>query len=143
MPLFRAVQTSASALTAERVRMDVIASNLANANATRGPGGEAYKRRIVLFQPFVDRYLASAGGGDTGSAGVVVSGIIEDQSAPRRVHQPGHPDADADGYVTLPAINPVVEMTDLIASSRAYEANVTALNAAKQLILKALEIGRR
>ncbi|MCS7172061.1 MAG: flagellar basal body rod protein FlgC [Armatimonadetes bacterium] len=143
MSLFRAMETSASALTAERVRMEVIAGNLANANTTRGPEGP-YRRKVVLFAPLVNRFLASLGPVAVGEArGVVVAGIVEDLSPPRRVYDPGHPDADPEGFVTLPNVNPAVEMVDLIASARAYEANVVALNTTKQAILKALEIGRR
>ncbi|MBI4277481.1 MAG: flagellar basal body rod protein FlgC [Armatimonadetes bacterium] len=145
MSFFRTIQVSASALTAERMRMDVIASNLANANTTRTADGSPYRRRVVLFAPLVNQMTASVEGAVAGGGpgGVVVTGIAEDPTPPRRVYQPGHPDADAQGYVMLPAINPVTEMVDLMASSRAYEANVTALNVAKQLVLKALEIGRR
>ncbi len=143
MGLFHALEASATALTAERVRMEVIATNLANANTTRGPEGP-YRRRVVLFAPLVDRFLASLGPAPASEArGVVVAGIVEDLKPPRRVYDPGHPDADAEGFVTLPNVNPVVEMVDLIASARAYEANVVALNTTKQAILKALEIGRR
>ncbi|MDR5708902.1 MAG: flagellar basal body rod protein FlgC [Armatimonadota bacterium] len=143
MSLFRALEASASALTAERVRMEAIAGNLANANTTRGPGGP-YRRKVVLFAPLVSRFLASLGPVAGGEAqGVVVAGIVEDPTPPRRVYDPGHPDADAEGFVTLPNVNPAVEMVDLIASARAYEANVIALNTTKQVILKALEIGRR
>jgi flagellar basal-body rod protein FlgC len=144
MSLLRAIEISASALTAERVRMDVIAANLANANTTRTAGGGPYRRRVVLFAPVIDQLLASVDGAPVaGAGGVAVAGIVEDPAPPRRVYDPGHPDADRDGFVELPNINPVTEMADLIASARAYEANVTALNTAKQVILKALEIGRR
>lgn len=144
MSLLRAMEISASALTAERVRMDVIAANLANANTTRTAGGGPYRRRVVLFAPIVDQLVASVDGVPmAGAGGVAVAGIVEDPTPPRRVYDPGHPDADRDGFVELPNINPVTEMADLIASARAYEANVTALNTTKQVILKALEIGRR
>jgi len=139
--LFRAMEASASALTAERVRMEVVAGNLANANTTGGPSGP-YRRRVAVFAPLLDRF-ALAGGGAGEGGGVVVAAIAEDSSAPRRVYDPGHPDADAQGFVTYPNVNPAVEMADLIASSRAYELNVVALNTTKQLILRALEIGRR
>ncbi|MDR7569090.1 MAG: flagellar basal body rod C-terminal domain-containing protein, partial [Armatimonadota bacterium] len=99
---------------------------------------------VVLFAPLVSRFLASAGPAAVGEAqGVVVAGIVEDPTPPRRVYDPGHPDADAEGFVTLPNVNPAVEMADLIASARAYEANVMVLNTTKQAILRALEIGRR
>ncbi len=143
MSLFRALETSASALTAERVRMEVASSNLANANTTRGPGGP-YRRRVVFFAPLLERVAASwAGAALSESRGVVVAGIVEDPSPPRRVYDPGHPDADADGFVALPNVNPVVEMADLMASARAYELNAVAFQTVKQVILKALELGRR
>ncbi len=144
MSLFRALEASASALTAERVRMEVSASNLANANTTRTPEGGPYRRRVVFFAPLVERLAAGWGGGvASDSPGVVVAGIVEDPSPPRRVYDPGHPDADREGFVTLPNVNPVTEMADLMASARAYELNTVVFNTIKQVILKALELGRR
>lgn len=144
MSLFRALEASASALTAERVRMEVTASNLANANTTRTAEGGPYRRRVVFFAPLVDRLVASLGGGaPLDSRGVVVAGVVEDPSPPRRVYDPGHPDADREGFVTLPNVNPVTEMADLMASARNYELNAVAFNTVKQVILKALELGRR
>ncbi len=144
MSLFRALEASASALTAERVRMEVASANLANANTTRTPEGGPYRRRVVFFSPLLERLTASLSGGPVPDrAGVVVAGIAEDPSPPRRVYDPGHPDADRDGFVALPNVNPVTEMADLMASARAYELNVVAFNTVKQVILKALELGRR
>ncbi len=144
MSLFRALEASASALTAERVRMEVASANLANANTTRTPEGGPYRRRVVFFAPLVEHLAASLAGGPVADrAGVVVAGIAEDPSPPRRVYDPGHPDADRDGFVALPNVNPVTEMADLMASARAYELNVVAFNTVKQVILKALELGRR
>lgn len=144
MSLFRALEASASALTAERVRMEVAASNLANANTTRAAGGGPYRRRVVFFAPLMQRLAASWGGAPASdSAGVVVAGIVEDPSPPRRVYDPGHPDADGEGFVTLPNVNPVTEMADLMASARAYELNTVVFNTVKQVLLKALELGRR
>ena len=144
MSLFRALEASASALTAERVRMEVASANLANANATRTPEGGPYRRRVVFFAPLLEHLSASLSGGVVADrAGVVVAGIVEDPSPPRRVYDPGHPDADRDGFVALPNVNPVTEMADLMASARAYELNVVAFNTVKQVILKALELGRR
>ncbi len=148
MSLFRSLITSASGLTAQRMRMDVISNNLANINTTRTENGEAYRRQVVLFaerQPSFDALLA----GDLNPSaspkvghGVRVTAISVDQSELRRVYEPGHPDADAEGYVSYPNVNPVTEMVDMISASRAYEANVTAVNAAKAMAAKALEIGR-
>jgi len=142
--LFRALDASASALTAERVRMEVATSNLANAHTTRTPEGGPYRRRVVFFAPLVERLAASLGGGAlSDSRGVVVAGIVEDPSPPRRVYDPGHPDADREGFVALPNVDPVMEMADLMASARNYELNAVAFNTVKQVILKALELGRR
>jgi flagellar basal-body rod protein FlgC len=135
MGMFDAFAISGSGMTAERLRMDVIASNLANADSTQGANGQPYRRRMVMLQagsPSFDQVLS----------GVKVAGIVEDQSPLRRVYDPSHPDADAQGYVTLPNVNPVTEMVDLITSSRGYEANVTAMNAAKQMFSKTFDILR-
>lgn len=139
MGLFDAIDISGSGLSAERLRMDVTAENLANASTTRGPDGGPYRRKSVV--------LEQQGGGGFGAAlasarGVQVGGIVEDPAPPRRMHDPGHPDADADGYVAMPNVNPVTEMVDLITSSRAYEANVTAMQTAKTIFSKTLEILR-
>ena len=133
--MFDAFAISGSGMTAERLRMDVIASNLANADSTRGADGQPYRRRMVVLQagsPSFDQVLS----------GVKVAGVVQDQSPLRRVYDPSHPDADAQGYVTLPNVNPVTEMVDLITSSRGYEANVTAMNAAKQMFSKTFDILR-
>ncbi|HKG03933.1 MAG TPA: flagellar basal body rod protein FlgC [Conexibacter sp.] len=146
MGLFDAIDVAGSGLAAERLRMDVTAGNLANAQTTQGANGQPYRRREVVLQE------AQAGGQSFGSMlasasaspvnGVQVAGIVEDPAAPRRVYDPGHPDADAQGYVSLPNVNPVTEMVDLIGASRTYEANVTAMQAAKQLFSKTLELLR-
>ncbi|HEV7772037.1 MAG TPA: flagellar basal body rod protein FlgC [Conexibacter sp.] len=146
MGLFDAIDVAGSGLAAERLRMDVTAGNLANAQTTQGADGQPYRRREVVLQE------AQAGGQSFGSMlasasaspvnGVQVAGIVEDPAAPRRVYDPGHPDADAQGYVSLPNVNPVTEMVDLIGASRTYEANVTAMQAAKQLFSKTLELLR-
>jgi flagellar basal-body rod protein FlgC len=133
--LFDALNVSASGMSAERLRMDVIASNLANANTTRGPNGLPYQRQEVILQE------RSASFGEV-LGGVMVAGIVDDPTPPRRVYDPGHPDADAQGYVTMPNVNPVTEMVDLITSSRGYEANVTAMNAAKQMFTKTFDVLR-
>lgn len=144
--MFDNFRISASGLAAERMRMDVIAQNLANVNTTRGPNGEPYRRHEVVFQTKMDDAVASgststtAGDGSSVGNGVEAVGIIEDPSPLRSVYDPGHPDADDNGYVYMPNVNPVTEMVDMMTATRAYEANVTALNAAKGMALKALDI---
>lgn len=151
MGMFDAMQISASALTAERVRMDVTAENLANAESTRGANGGPYRRKeVVLGQAdgtssFGSRLDAAMGAGTRGGGtpgGVEVSGIVEDPNPPRMVHDPGHPDANAQGYVAMPNVDSVTEMVDLISSSRSYEANVTAMQASKQMFTKTLDLLR-
>jgi flagellar basal-body rod protein FlgC len=151
MGLFDAINAAGSALTAERLRMDVTAENLANAQSTRGADGQPYRRKEVILQ--------QKGGNDFGSAltaamspavrsastqagGVEVGGIVEDQTDFRLQYDPGHPDANAQGYVQMPNVNPVTEMVDLISASRGYEANVTAMQTAKQMFSKTLDILR-
>jgi flagellar basal-body rod protein FlgC len=136
MTMFDSLRVSASGMTAERLRMDVIADNLANADTTRGPNGGPYQRKEVVLQ------AGGAGSFDRVLAGVHAAGIVADPSPPRRVYDPGHPDADAQGYVTLPNVNSVTEMTDLITSTRGYEADVQAMNAAKQMFLRTLDLLR-
>ena len=135
MSLFDSLRISASGMTAERVRMDVIAENLANANTTRGVDGQPYQRKEVILQE---------GGSSFQQAldGVKVAGVVADPSPPRRVYDPSHPDADQQGFVSLPNVTPVTEMVDMITASRGYEADVQAMNQAKQMFLKALEILR-
>lgn len=135
MGLFDALRVSASGLAAERLRLDVIAGNLANANSTSGPDGQPFRKRMVLLQEASAESGAAAGG-------VRVAAIVDDTSPLRRVHDPSHPEADEQGYVTLPNVNPVSEMVDMIGASRAYEANVTAMKAAKDMALKTLDLLR-
>ena len=135
MGLFDALNVSASGMSAERLRMDVIASNLANANTTRGADGQPYRRQEVILQEKSPSFGEVLGG-------VMVAGIVDDPTPPRRVYDPGHPDADKNGYVTMPNVNTVTEMTDLISSSRAYEANVTAMQTAKTMFSKTLDLLR-
>lgn len=142
MALFDAFSISASALTAERLRLEVIAGNVANANTTRTPGGGPYKRRGVVFAERLRLLQEEEGRQRLRGAGVRVAAITEDGGPPRLVHDPAHPDAGPDGFVAYPNINLVNEMTDMLAATRAYEANATVLEAAKGMALKALEIGR-
>ncbi|MCS6951100.1 MAG: flagellar basal body rod protein FlgC [bacterium] len=145
MSLLNSLRISASGLTAERLRLDVIADNLANVNTTRSAGGGPYRRKVAILQErpvgFAD-LLSRSAAPTSGRGGVRVVAIMEDTTPPQRVYQPGHPDADADGYVLMPNVNVVTEMVDLITATRAYEANVTAMNAAKQMALRTLDIGR-
>lgn len=146
MDFFTSMDISASALTAERTRMNLISSNLANANSTRTAEGGPYKRKDAVFAaaPVAESFssvLKKAGGrSEIKQVGVVQ--ISEDQSPPRLQYDPTHPDADAKGYVALPNVNVVEEMADMIAATRTYEANVTAAQAAKSMALKTLELGR-
>jgi flagellar basal-body rod protein FlgC len=149
MGLFDAINAAGSALTAERLRMDVTAENLANAQSTRGADGQPYRRKEVVLQ--------QRGGSDFGAAlnaamrpngstadggGVEVAAIVEDPSDFRMQYDPSHPDANEQGYVLMPNVNPVTEMVDLISASRGYEANVTAIQTAKQMFTKTLDILR-
>ncbi len=145
MSLFRSMQISASGLTAERLRLDVIANNLANVNTTRTAEGGPYRRRVAVLEErptgFAD-LLGIQSAPAMGRGGVRVAAILADNAPPQRVYNPGHPDADAEGYVQMPNVNVVTEMVDMITATRAYEANVTAMNAAKQMALRTLDIGR-
>jgi len=144
MGLFDAIDVAGSGLAAERLRMDVTAGNLANAQTTQGANGQPYRRREVVLQEASGQSFGSilASASTSPVNGVQVAGIVEDPAPARRVYDPGHPDADAQGYVTLPNVNPVTEMVDLISASRSYEANVTAMQTAKQLFSKTLELLR-
>lgn len=146
MSLFNGMNISSSGMTAQRLRMDTIAQNIANVNTTRDEEGNVYRRKTVVFQEKVnnsfDQVFAKQLGRPNGS-GVKVVAIDEDEeTAMNMVYDPSHPDADEDGYVTYPNVNTVTEMTNLIDASRAYEANVTAFNASKSLALKGLEVGK-
>jgi flagellar basal-body rod protein FlgC len=143
MELLPALATSASGLTAERLRLDLIANNLANINTTRTADGGPYRRQVPLFAEKLQQALGSGKApGATVGRGVEVTAIVSDNSPPRLIYDPSHPDAGEDGYVALPNIDVVMEMVDMITATRAYEANVTVLNAAKSMTMKALEIGR-
>jgi flagellar basal-body rod protein FlgC len=138
MSLFGQMGISASGMAAERLRMQVIAENLANANSTRGADGQPYRRKSVSLQE------ASGAGPSFGEVlgGVEATGIVQDPRPGRRVYDPANPDADAQGYVTLPNVDTVTEMVDLITAQRGYDANVQALNAAKQMFTRALDLLR-
>ena len=145
MGMFDALEISASGLTAERMRMDVVAQNLANAQTTRGADGQPYRRKEVVLQERAGSFgasLSAAMNKSSEGGGVEVAAVVEDQTPLKRVHDPAHPDADADGYVQMPNVDSVAEMVDLISAQRAYEANVTAMNAAKQMFSKTLDLLR-
>lgn len=143
MNAFRGMRISASGLSAERLRMDTIASNIANATTTRGEDGKPYVRKVALFQENLDKQLNKTSNEvENNLLGVKAVGVEEDSSPLRRVYDPAHPDADETGYVTMPNVNILNEMADMIAATRAYEANVNAINAEKSMFSKALEIGR-
>jgi flagellar basal-body rod protein FlgC len=148
MGLFDAISISGSGLSAERLRMDVTAENLANAQSTRGADGQPYRRKEVILQQADGNFenalrRASDGSGASPVArGVQVAQIAEDQSPNRQVYDPGHPDANANGYVEMPNVDSVTEMVDLISASRAYEANVTAMQTAKSMFTRTLDLLR-
>lgn len=134
MSVFSGMRISASGLSAERMRMDVISSNVANVKTTRTEEGGAYKRKVASFEENYDEKL--------GMLGVKTVSVEEDKSPLRRLYEPNHPDADEQGYVEYPNVDLLVEMSELISASRAYESNIDTLNAQKSMISKALEIGR-
>lgn len=147
MAFLNSLDISASALTAERFRMDVISENMANSSTTRTENGGAYRRKLVVLQTqgeensrfrriFQNKVEQQAG------KGVQVAQVTEDPSELTPVYDPTHPDANADGYVMMPNVDPVKETVDMMAATRAYEANLTVFNAVKNMAVKALELGR-
>ncbi len=151
MSIFHGFNTSASALTAQRLRMDVISSNIANAQTTRATIDEdgnyvPYQRKLVVFEPneksFQSFLHKAQQRQQSPGQGVRVSRIIESTEPFKLVFDPTHPDANEDGYVQLPNVDPLKEMVDLMSATRAYEANITSLNATKGMLMKALEIGK-
>jgi|SRR5690554_38005 len=137
MRFFQAMSTSATALSAQRLRLDLISSNIANAGTTRTPEGGPYRRKVPVFA----ENLAKAQK-DLSGSGVKVIAVQEDPTPFRRVYEPGHPDADQDGYVLYPNVNIVNEMVNLMEAGRAYDANVTAFNTQKEMYRAALSIGK-
>lgn len=147
MSIFRGINISASGLTAQRTRMDVIAKNIANASTTRAQNGEPYRRQVAVFKAAEEQtsfreILSRKKAGSSSKGGVELVGILDDKTPFRMVYNPGHPDADAQGYVRMSNVDPVTEMVDMISATRSYEANVTALSSTKSMLLKALEIGK-
>ncbi len=143
MSLFNSLSVSASGMSAERQRAEVLVENIANADTTRTASGGPYKRQDVVFQsqdvtsPFssiFDSQMTSQG------AGVGITQIVTDQSAGDRRYMPGHPDADKDGYVTFPKVNPAEDMVDLLGASRSYQANVSAISAVKDMIQRSIDL---
>jgi len=134
MSLFSVFNVSGSAVSAQSQRLNVVASNLANAESVAGPDGKPYKAREVVFQTQMVE-------GDQSSAGVRVAQVVEDNAAPRRIYNPDHPLADEQGYVTMSNVNPVEEMVNMISASRSYQTNIDVMNTAKSLLQKTLQLG--
>lgn len=148
MAFLNAMNVSASGLTAQRARLDVIAENISNVNTTRTESGDPYRRRMVVFEPrnqgsFQQIFNQTARGGSADQqGGVIVSEIVEDDSPLKSVYDPTHPDADENGYVMMPNVDLLKETIDSMEASRAYDANVTAFNAIKAMATKGLEVGK-
>lgn len=146
MKLFKTMAISTSALTAEKLRLDVVANNIANINTTRTAQGGPFKRKVVMFREKLDRELNRITLSDNAKfsgLGVQVTGIVADTKTPgKRAHNPGHPDADLEGYVNLPNVDLNTELIDMMTANRAYQANLSVLNTSRQMHEKALEIGR-
>lgn len=150
MSIFHGINTSASALTAQRLRMDVVSSNIANSQSTRATINEdgewePYRRKLVSLQSEGSSFksiLNNVDNRNQQTGGVRATAISEDQKPFKEVYNPTHPDANAAGYVQMPNVDPLQEMVDLMGATRSYEANITALNASKNMLLKALEIGK-
>lgn len=146
MNLIPGANASSSALDAEKIRMDIIAQNIANANTTKDVDGEPYKRKLVKFEAILDKANTTNpyqnGVGQQFVKGVRLAGVVQDNNPGPKIFDPAHPDADADGYVKMPNVKVQREMVDLISSSRAYEANLSVVKTARQMSRQALAIGR-
>jgi flagellar basal-body rod protein FlgC len=147
MDIFRTLDISASGLSGQRARMDAITDNLANSDTVVTASGGPYRRKVVVLQStddagFRDLLHGRGAAGGRPPGGVKVAGVVEMQDAPRRAYLPGHPHADADGFVNFPNVSPLVEMVDMLATTRAYEANATAFQATKTMAAKLLELLR-
>ena len=138
MSLFRIFDIAGSAMSAQSVRLNTTASNLANANTVAGSADAAYRSRQPVFQTVMD----NSPGTDPASAGVRVAGIVESSEAPVRVHDPGNPLADADGYIYRSNVNPVDELVNMISASRSYQNSVEVLSTSKELLLRTLSLGQ-
>lgn len=145
MSMFNSINISTSALNAEKTRIDIISKNMANANTTRSTGGMPYRRQMVVFQEdkasVFEKHLSKYQSGIR-DKGVKISKIVEDDSPFKLVYEPGHPDADENGYLKMPNVDIVKEMVGLISAQRSYDSNITAINSSKSMLMKALEIGR-
>lgn len=143
MSLFNSLSVSASGMSAERQRAEVLVENIANADTTRTATGGPYRRQDVVFQsqdvtsPFSSLFDTQVG---SRGSGVAVSEVVTDQSEPDRRYMPGHPDADKDGYVAFPKVNPAEDMVDLLGASRSYQANVSAISAVKDMIQRSIDL---
>jgi flagellar basal-body rod protein FlgC len=133
--MFQIFSVAGSAVSAQSQRLNVVASNLANADTVAGPDGQAYKARQVVFQTHLFN-------NDAATAGVKVANVTEDQTPGRRIHDPKNPQADADGYVTYSNVNTVEEMVNMISASRSYQNNIEVMSTAKSLLLKTLQLGQ-
>lgn len=143
MDILSTFKISSSALRANSQRLDTISSNLANVETTSTPEGGPYKKKSVYFQSTPLSFQKQLEGNlKSASQGVKVTKIIEDQTAPKKIYNPSHPDANADGYVEMPNINVMEEMVDMMSATRSYQTNVTVIKSTKRMALKALEIGR-
>jgi len=147
MSMFKVFDISGSAISAQSQRLNVVASNLANADTVAGPDGEAYKARQVVFSTVLMAANGNEADGGTenaaaGTAGVRVSEVTEDDTPGRRVYDPQHPSADGEGYVTYSNVNPVEEMVNMISASRSYQNNIEVMNTAKSLLMKTLQMGQ-
>jgi len=143
MDLLTALHISTTGLTTQRMRMNIISTNLANMYTTRTQTGEAYRRKIVVMEAEpVEDFESTLRAQSELLYGVRVGDIVEDTTLFKRVYSPGHPDADESGYVSLPNVDVITEMADMLIARRSYEANVTAIGATKAMALKALEIGK-
>jgi flagellar basal-body rod protein FlgC len=142
MDIFSSFKVSASALKAQTIRLNTISSNLANVDTTSTPEGGPYKRKTVYFQSKPLSFKEQLDNNLQGAVqGVEVTKVIEDNDPPRKVYDPSHPDADKDGYVSMPNISVLKEMVDMMSATRSYEANVTAIQSEKRMVLKAIDIG--
>ncbi len=141
MNLISGIDVTAGALNAQKTRLDIVAQNIANAQTTRGPDGLPYQRKTVSFETELLRQTGSPANASSVQS-VHVGSIQNDTTPGQRIYDPSHPDADANGYVTMPNVNMAYEMVDLMTASRAYEANLSVVKNAKQMAMKALEIGK-
>jgi flagellar basal-body rod protein FlgC len=143
MSLFSAIAVGASGMSAQRARAEALVENLANAETTRTPEGGPYRRKDVVFETSpVTEEFSSIYAREVGAGGVAVAGVITDASEPEKRYLPGHPDADADGYVAFPHVDPAIDMVDLMGAARGYEANVSAIGAVKDMIQRSIDLLR-